>query len=1112
MTDPARQPPSSGGAAADGPAVNGSGGAASNGSGGAAGNGEPGGDGHLPLYGGVTWQPDGQAVYGFPRPAPGRQQPSNPLATRIGRALGWIFMDAASARFGTLLIGLVLARLMGPAELGVFGIAVVVLLAAHSIGQFGMGTALAVWRNAPERMAGTATTVALTTSVAVYAACYLGAPALAGALGVPSAASVIRVMALSVVVSSLVTAPRAMVQRRAPRTRVLIEQADNWLGIAITVGLAATGHGLMSFAIGRLAGSGLSALLFIISSPAAFRIGYRRKGGGALIRSALPFGASAAFAFAITNADQAVVGVLLHTTSLGYYVLALCLASWPITMFSQQVRDAAPVAFARFRRGPQVMGSAFLSSANLLAAVTLPVCVLLSVLAGPIVQLIYGPAWAPAAPVLAWLAPLATLRVFYALANEYFAVLAPTRRRLVFQLIWLVSLVPALVAGAWWRGIIGVAMAEVAVAVLFLVPWYLAEVRPRVIWPRLPVMRFAFPLSVAAGVGLIAAGAHRLVPERRIDLAIGAAAAAAAMGLLLFRLRTVFVAMRQATARSARRPGRVADVLGPALAITIEPPVYPVYAQLPHGLQPAAERALGSKIAAGAKWSALNTAIVRVCNFLVGALLARTVFGPSAWGLYAVSQIVLLVLLSANELGLSAAIIRWDGDVRSFARTVFTLSVVSSTLIYVVLYVTAPAIARLLGSPDATSMLRLLCVCVIIDGLAVVPLALITREFAQGRRMLADLTNFVVSTSITLWLAFSGHGVISFAWGSLVGNTVSFIILFVAAPYVVLPGWNTRDARQLLQFGLPLAGASLLTLGVVNVDSAIVGATLGPAMLGLYQLAFNMSSWPVSSISQAAERISFAGFSRVANSVKALRHAFTRSIGLLMAITVPACVLLASLAGPLIHAIYGERWMPAAHALSLLAILGLMRVAYVLMNDCLAATPRRSTLMGVQALWLVALVPVLLIGARLRGITGVSIGHVAVAALLVGPAFLWAMSRSGVPVHSIFRACLRPFLGGALMAVVSLAVIHYLGEGLAGLAAAIVAALAVYAPIVYPMRKMIRSAPPPDTPDTPDSPDSPDRPQAQGRHRRPVETERQPVEQDQGPDVGGDSARLPRSG
>ena len=378
-------------------------------------------------------------------------------------------------------------------------------------------------------------------------------------------------------------------------------------------------------------------------------------------------------------------------------------------------------------------------------------------------------------------------------------------------------------------------------------------------------------------------------------------------------------------------------------------------------------------------------------------------------------------------------------------------------------------------------MLRLLCICVIIDGLAAVPLSLITREFAQGKRMLADLANFAVTTSVTLWLAFSGHGVISFAWGSLVGNTVSMIILFVAAPYIVLPGWNTKDARQLLQFGLPLAGAGLLTLGVVNVDSAIVGATLGPAMLGLYQLAFNISSWPVTSISQAVERISFAGLlpGRQLGEGRC-GDAFTRSIGLLMAITVPACVLLATLARPLIHTIYGQRWVPAAHALTFLAILGLMRVAYVLMNDCLAATPRRSTLMGVQALWLVALVPVMFIGARLRGITGVSIGHVAVAALLVGPAFLWAMSSVGHP-----RARHLPGLPAALPRRGAdgggLAGRHPLsGGGPARAGRGHRGGAGRVAPIVYPMRKLIRKAPPDEDDDQPDRPDQPDQAGGQG--------------------------------
>ncbi len=330
--------------------------------------------------------------------------------------------------------------------------------------------------------------------------------------------------------------------------------------------------------------------------------------------------------------------------------------------------------------------------------------------------------------------------------------------------------------------------------------------------------------------------------------------------------------------------------------------------------------------------------------------------------------------------------------------------------------------------------------------------------------MLVNLSNFVVSTGVTVWLAFAGQGAMSFAWGSLAGCTVALIVATVAAPMFVLPGWNTAQARQLLQFGLPLAGASLLTLGVFNVDSAIVGATLGAAMLGLYQLAFNIASWPVSSISQAVQRVSFAGFSRVADSGKGMTEAFSRALGLLMALTVPACVLLATTAAPLIRTVYGERWVPAAHALSLLAMLGLLRVAYGLFYDCMAAVGRRNTLMAIQGVWLVTLIPVLLVGARLRGITGVAAGHVVVAAVIVGPAFLWALSRAGIAVGSMAKACLRPAIGGALMATASLLILHVLGQGLLGLAAAIIGGFIVYVPVVYPMRALLRRGPAPPEP------------------------------------------------
>ena len=411
-------------------------------------------------------RPGAAATYGHHRPPQGRRR----LTHRVGGGLGRIFLDAVSARSGTLVIGLVLARMLSPREFGAFGVVVVALLGAQSIGQLGAGSALTLWRTAPEDVVPTVTTVALASSAAVYAAVYAGAPALAATMGTPGAAQVIRWVTLTVLISGLVTAPRAMLQRRSPWLRVVIEQVDNWIGVAVTIALVATGHGLMGFAVGRIAGSLVSAVLFIIFSPRAMRIGARRGPVRAVLQVALPFTASGLLAFAITNVDQIVVGHMLHAADLGYYVLALCVASWPVTVLSQPVRDAAPVAFARFRRGPQIVGSAFMSSANLLAALTLPVCVLISSLAAPLIHLIYGPAWAPAAPVLVWLAPLATIRVFYALANDYFAVLASSRRGLIFQLMWLVTLVPALAAGAFDRGLLAVAVVNVAVALLFLVP------------------------------------------------------------------------------------------------------------------------------------------------------------------------------------------------------------------------------------------------------------------------------------------------------------------------------------------------------------------------------------------------------------------------------------------------------------------------------------------------------------------------------------------------------------------------------------------------------------------------------------------------------------------
>ncbi|MCX4716806.1 oligosaccharide flippase family protein [Streptomyces virginiae] len=465
---------------------------------------------------------------------------------------------------------------------------------------------------------------------------------------------------------------------------------------------------------------------------------------------------------------------------------------------------------------------------------------------------------------------------------------------------------------------------------------------------------------------------------------------------------------------------------------------------------------LGRKVGSAAKWSLINTVVMRLGNFATGIVLARFFLGPEAWGVYGIAQTVLLVLLSANELGVSLAIVRWEGDPRRFAPTVLTLSAASSCLLYAVLFAVAPAVAGVLGSPEASGVLRVMCLCVVLDGLSQVPAGFLTREFAQGRRMAVDGLNFVLSTAVTLLLAVDGWGAMSFAWGSVVGNVAALIGCCLAAPGTLKFGWDREQARALLKFGLPLAGASMLALGVVNVDTMVVGSALDPLALGFYVLAFNISGWPVRIISEAARRVSFAGFSRLADSPQALAAGFARALGVVMAGTVPICVLLAALAAPVVELIYGERWLPAARALPWLMALGLVRIGCELAYDCLVAIGHRRSLIGVQGLWLIILIPALVIGARTGGIVGVAQGHVLVAGVVVVPVFLLALHRGGIRLGTVARACAWPLLGGAVMSAVLLLLERYLGGGVLALLATGAAGTLCYVLCVLPGRALLK--------------------------------------------------------
>ena len=116
-------------------------------------------------------------------------------------------------------------------------------------------------------------------------------------------------------------------------------------------------------------------------------------------------------------------------------------------MFSQPVRTVGPAVFSRLQHDRGAMRRTFLSAAALLRAAALPVCLLIGGSARPLIGFVYGARWLPAAQPLMWLALLGAVQVFFLLGYDFLVVLAQSRFLLITQLVWLLTLVPALVVG-----------------------------------------------------------------------------------------------------------------------------------------------------------------------------------------------------------------------------------------------------------------------------------------------------------------------------------------------------------------------------------------------------------------------------------------------------------------------------------------------------------------------------------------------------------------------------------------------------------------------------------------------------------------------------------------
>ena len=128
---------------------------------------------------------------------------------------------------------------------------------------------------------------------------------------------------------------------------------------------------------------------------------------------------------------------------------------------------------------------------------------------------------------------------------------------------------------------------------------------------------------------------------------------------------------------------------------------------------------LNKKTTRGIIWSSIERFSIQGINFLVTLVLAR-LLTPGDYGLIGMLTVFIAIASSLIDSGFSKALIRKQDRSDTDCNTVFYFNIVTSLIVYLLLYAIAPLVARFYHEPRLVDLMRVLCLVLVINSFGVI--------------------------------------------------------------------------------------------------------------------------------------------------------------------------------------------------------------------------------------------------------------------------------------------------------------------------------------------------------------------------------------------------------
>jgi lipopolysaccharide exporter len=434
----------------------------------------------------------------------------------VARNSLWVTASFGISKVAQLGAQIVLARILGPQDFGVWAMVLVVTSLTNQFREAAISGVLVQKGFENKVLSNTVYTLGINIAVMMFGVQILAGFALSQFVSLPPIFPLTTVVAIVFLIGAGAGCHGAFLMRQMKfRELAICEVSAGFTRVGSTVIAAAFGCGVWSFVIGELAMTGIDAI--VKRTLSQYHFNYRFKldptavtAVGGYIRGLLGINLAV---YANTTGDNIVIGKLLGVQSLGYYNMAYQLAMLPVFILSQVNRVNFSVLSQQNRNQQQHYVS---QSLELYALVAAPIFGLAYLISPWLILLLYGKQWAAAIPLFKIILGFAYARGFMTILGTALNALGHPGMNAMINWALVPLSIPAYFIGAKVAGAIGVAIAVALMMGIIATIWFWITTCRVADWPiygliqsiALPTTAISLSIVVALHIPL----ANNLTP------------------------------------------------------------------------------------------------------------------------------------------------------------------------------------------------------------------------------------------------------------------------------------------------------------------------------------------------------------------------------------------------------------------------------------------------------------------------------------------------------------------------------------------------------------------------------------------------------------------------